>query len=77
MKLRLSHTMHNTESGKRMTAAVANTGKAVAGGIGAAKVDSSHKILSLYILLDRFLFLMFWKFKNHMLNEKNYMYISK
>jgi len=37
VKLRLSHTMHNTEGGKRVSAAVSNTGKAVAGGLGAAK----------------------------------------
>ena len=39
VKLRLSHTMHNTEGGKRVSAAVSNTGKAVAGGLGAAKVS--------------------------------------
>ena len=46
VKLRLSHTMHNTEGGKRVSAAVASTGRAVAdtgkvmaGGIGAAKVS--------------------------------------
>ena len=45
VKLRLSHTMTNTEGGKRVSAvvqstgkAVSDTGKVVAGGIGAAKV---------------------------------------
>ena len=37
VKLRLSHTIHNTEGGKKVTAAVTNTGRAVAGGLGAAR----------------------------------------
>jgi hypothetical protein len=37
VKLRLSHTMTNTDGGKKVTAAMASTGRAVAGGIGAAK----------------------------------------
>jgi hypothetical protein len=48
VRLRLSHTIHNTEGGKRVhsvvsntTRVVADTGKVVAGGIGAAKVSLS------------------------------------
>ena len=37
MKLRLSYTMTNTDWGKEVTAAMASTCRAVAGGIGAAK----------------------------------------
>jgi len=37
VKLRLSHTMTNTDGGKKVTAAMASTGRAVAGGLGAAK----------------------------------------
>ena len=37
VRLRLSHTMTNTEGGKKVSAAVSNTGRAVAGGLGAAK----------------------------------------
>ena len=37
VKLRLAHTITNTEGGKKVTAVVSNTGKAVAGGLGAAK----------------------------------------
>ena len=35
VKLRLSYTIHNTEGGKKVTAAVTNTGRAVAGRLGA------------------------------------------
>ncbi len=52
VRLRLSHTIHNTEGGKRVhsvvsntTRVVADTGKVVAGGIGAAKVSLSLSIL--------------------------------
>ena len=45
VRLRLSHTIHNTEGGKRVhsvvtntTRVVADTSKVVAGGLGAAKV---------------------------------------
>jgi len=37
VKLRLSHTMTNTDGGKKVTAAMASTGRVVSGGIGAAK----------------------------------------
>ena len=37
VRLRLSHTIHNTEGGKKVSAAVSSTGRAVAGGLGAAK----------------------------------------
>lgn len=37
VKLRLSHTMTNTDGGKKVTAAMQSTGRVVAGGIGAAK----------------------------------------
>jgi len=37
VRLRLSHTMTNTDGGKKVTAAMANTGRVVAGGFGAAK----------------------------------------
>ena len=37
MRLHLSNTIGNTESGKKVTQAVANTGRAVAGGISTAK----------------------------------------
>jgi len=37
VRLRLAHTIHNTEGGKKVSAAVTNTGKAVAGGLGAAR----------------------------------------
>ena len=37
MKLHLSNTISNTEGGKKMTAAVSNTGRAVAGGFSSAK----------------------------------------
>ncbi len=54
VRLRLSHTIHNTEGGKRVhsvvsntTRVVADTSKVVAGGIGAAKV--SFSLLSLSI----------------------------
>jgi hypothetical protein len=52
VRLRLSHTIHNTEGGKRVhsvvsntTRVVADTGKVVAGGIGAAKVSFTLSIL--------------------------------
>jgi hypothetical protein len=54
VRLRLSHTIHNTEGGKRVhsvvsntTRVVADTGKVVAGGIGAAKVILSLLSLSI------------------------------
>merc|ERR1712083_836781 len=37
VKLRLSHTMTNTDGGKKVTAAMASTSRVVAGGLGAAK----------------------------------------
>ena len=37
MKLHLSNTISNTESGKKVTAVVSNTGRAVAGGFSSAK----------------------------------------
>ena len=37
VKLRLSHTMTNTDGGKKVTAAMQSTGRVVAGGIGAAR----------------------------------------
>ena len=37
MRLHLSNTITNTEGGKKVTAAVANTGRAVAGGLSSAK----------------------------------------
>ena len=37
VRLRLSHTINNAEGGKKVSAAVSNTGRAVAGGLGAAR----------------------------------------
>ena len=37
MKLHLSNTISNTEGGKKVTAVVSNTGRAVAGGLSSAK----------------------------------------
>ena len=37
VRLRFAHTINNTEGGKKVTAAVSNTGRVVAGGLGAAK----------------------------------------
>lgn len=46
VKLHLSNTITNTEGGKRVTQAVANTGRAVAGGISTAKGALSSWITS-------------------------------
>jgi hypothetical protein len=37
MKLHLSNTISNTEGGKKVSAAVSNTGRVVAGGLSSAK----------------------------------------
>ena len=47
MRLHLSNTIHNTESGKKVTQAVANTGRAVAGGLSTAKATFSSWMTAL------------------------------
>ena len=47
MRLHLSNTIHNTESGKKVTQAVANTGRVVAGGLSTAKGVFSSWMTSL------------------------------
>ena len=47
MKLHLSNTISNTEGGKKVTAVVSNTGRAVAGGFSSAKGAISSFLTSL------------------------------